>query len=114
MHWLYLTALLAGAFTLATKIEPVHSWEQIVLPPATMAQLRALSKYAVRAGGCENHREGLWDMVLVKDNHVALAGGIGARRSRSSSSWYSSDSTRRCSESRCSARANCDEGDCGE
>jgi nicotinate-nucleotide pyrophosphorylase (carboxylating) len=42
----------------------------------TLPGLRALSKYAVRAGGASNHRAGLFDMVLVKDNHVRAAGGI--------------------------------------
>jgi nicotinate-nucleotide pyrophosphorylase (carboxylating) len=40
--------------------------------------LRGLQKYAVRCGGGENHRMGLGDAALVKDNHVAAAGGIGA------------------------------------
>jgi nicotinate-nucleotide pyrophosphorylase (carboxylating) len=40
--------------------------------------LRALEKYAVRCGGARNHRHGLWDAVLIKDNHVALAGGVAA------------------------------------
>ena len=44
----------------------------------TLPGLRALSKYAVRVGGGTNHRAGLWDMVLVKDNHIAAAGGITA------------------------------------
>jgi nicotinate-nucleotide pyrophosphorylase (carboxylating) len=42
----------------------------------TLPGLRALSKYAVRVGGASNHRMGLYDMVLVKDNHIAAAGGI--------------------------------------
>jgi nicotinate-nucleotide pyrophosphorylase (carboxylating) len=42
----------------------------------TVPGLRALSKYAVRVGRGTNHRMGLWDMVLVKDNHIAAAGGI--------------------------------------
>lgn len=42
----------------------------------TLPGLRALSKYAVRVGGAHNHRLGLWDMVLVKDNHIAAAGSI--------------------------------------
>jgi nicotinate-nucleotide pyrophosphorylase (carboxylating) len=41
----------------------------------TYPGLRALSKYAVRVGGGTNHREGLFDMVLVKDNHLRAAGG---------------------------------------
>jgi nicotinate-nucleotide pyrophosphorylase (carboxylating) len=44
----------------------------------TLPGLRELSKYAVRAGGAHNHRLGLFDMVLIKDNHVAAAGGIAA------------------------------------
>jgi nicotinate-nucleotide pyrophosphorylase (carboxylating) len=43
----------------------------------TTPGLRALEKYAVRAGGGVNHRFGLFDGVLIKDNHVAAAGGIG-------------------------------------
>lgn len=42
----------------------------------TVPGLRELSKYAVRVGGATNHRAGLYDMVLIKDNHVAAAGGI--------------------------------------
>jgi nicotinate-nucleotide pyrophosphorylase (carboxylating) len=42
----------------------------------TTPGLRALEKYAVRAGGGSNHRFGLDDAVLVKDNHIAIAGGI--------------------------------------
>ena len=42
----------------------------------TTPGLRALEKYAVRVGGGESHRHGLDDAVLIKDNHVALAGGI--------------------------------------
>ena len=42
----------------------------------TTPGLRALEKYAVRCGGGVNHRMGLYDMALVKDNHVAAAGGV--------------------------------------
>lgn len=44
----------------------------------TMPGLRAVEKYAVRCGGGTNHRMGLSDMALVKDNHVAAAGGVAA------------------------------------
>ncbi len=44
----------------------------------TTPLLRALEKYAVRVGGGTNHRVGLFDAVLIKDNHVRLAGGIAA------------------------------------
>ncbi|QIL83416.1 carboxylating nicotinate-nucleotide diphosphorylase [Diaphorobacter sp. HDW4A] len=42
----------------------------------TMPGLRSLQKYAVRVGGGSNHRFGLDDAVLIKDNHIALAGGV--------------------------------------
>jgi len=44
----------------------------------TLPGLRGLEKYAVRCGGGENHRMGLGDAALVKDNHVAAAGGVAA------------------------------------
>jgi len=42
----------------------------------TTPTLRALEKYAVAAGGATNHRIGLFDAVLIKDNHIRLAGGV--------------------------------------
>ena len=48
----------------------------------TTPTLRALEKYAVRAGGGTNHRTGLFDAVLIKDNHVRLAGGVPAAIAR--------------------------------
>ncbi len=42
----------------------------------TIPGLRALSKYAARMGGAANHRIGLWDAVLIKDNHIAVCGGV--------------------------------------
>jgi nicotinate-nucleotide pyrophosphorylase (carboxylating) len=52
----------------------------------TTPGLRALEKYAVRCGGGVNHRFGLDDAILIKDNHVAACGGVGAaiRRARAS------------------------------
>jgi nicotinate-nucleotide pyrophosphorylase (carboxylating) len=43
----------------------------------TIPGLRLLEKYAVRMGGGSNHRMGLWDAAMIKDNHVAVAGGVG-------------------------------------
>ena len=50
----------------------------------TTPGLRALEKAAVAAGGATNHRAGLYDMVLIKENHAALGGGVGeaVRRAR--------------------------------
>jgi nicotinate-nucleotide pyrophosphorylase (carboxylating) len=58
---------------------------QIVCTRKTMPGLRSVEKYAVRMGGGGNHRFGLDDAVLIKDNHVAIAGGVSEalRRARS-------------------------------
>jgi nicotinate-nucleotide pyrophosphorylase (carboxylating) len=44
----------------------------------TIPGLRVLEKYAVKMGGGTNHRMGLWDAVMIKDNHIAVAGGVTA------------------------------------
>ena len=49
---------------------------QIVCTRKTLPGMRILQKYAVRVGGGGNHRFGLDDAILIKDNHVALAGGV--------------------------------------
>ena len=50
----------------------------------TIPGLRLLEKYATRMGGGRNHRMGLWDAAMIKDNHVAVAGGVAeaVRRAR--------------------------------
>ena len=50
----------------------------------TLPGLRHLEKYATRMGGARNHRMGLWDAAMIKDNHVAVAGGVAeaVRRAR--------------------------------
>ncbi len=53
-----------------------HTRAQIVCTRKTIPGLRVLQKYAVRCGGGSNHRFGLDDGVLIKDNHVALAGSL--------------------------------------
>lgn len=53
-----------------------HGRARIVCTRKTTPGLRSLEKHAVRAGGGSNHRFGLDDAVLIKDNHVAVAGGI--------------------------------------
>jgi len=54
-----------------------HTRARIVCTRKTTPGLRTLEKYAVRCGGGLNHRFGLDDAMLIKDNHIALAGGIG-------------------------------------
>ena len=50
----------------------------------TLPGLRHLEKYATRLGGAQNHRMGLWDAAMIKDNHVLVAGGVAeaVRRAR--------------------------------
>lgn len=44
----------------------------------TLPGLRTAQKYAVRCGGCHNHRQGLYDAILIKENHIMAAGSIAA------------------------------------
>ncbi|MFP5362589.1 MAG: carboxylating nicotinate-nucleotide diphosphorylase [Thermoleophilia bacterium] len=71
---------LSGVATLTARC--VHAVEgtgaQILDTRKTTPGLRMLEKAAVVAGGGANHRAGLYDMVLIKENHAALAGGVGA------------------------------------
>ena len=50
----------------------------------TLPGLRMLEKYATRMGGATNHRIGLWDAAMIKDNHVAVAGSVGEAVRRAS------------------------------
>lgn len=70
---------LSGIATLtAAFVERVEDTEaHICCTRKTTPGLRALEKYAVRCGGGHNHRFGLDDAILIKDNHIAVAGGIG-------------------------------------
>ncbi|AHJ65050.1 carboxylating nicotinate-nucleotide diphosphorylase [Granulibacter bethesdensis] len=63
-----------------------HTKARICCTRKTTPGLRAVEKYAVRAGGGSNHRFGLDDAVLIKDNHIAIAGGVATaiKRARSS------------------------------
>jgi len=53
-----------------------HTQAQIIDTRKTVPGLRMLDKYAVRLGGGKNHRIGLFDMFLIKDNHIEIAGSI--------------------------------------
>ena len=59
------------------KIAGLHGSTRITDTRKTTPGLRWFEKYAVRIGGGYNHRWGLYDTVMLKDNHIALAGGIG-------------------------------------
>jgi len=70
---------LSGVATLTSRyVDAVAgTGARIACTRKTMPGLRALEKYAVRMGGGVNHRFGLYDGVLIKDNHIAAVGGIG-------------------------------------
>lgn len=74
----FLGHLSGVASAAATLVDAVRGHKaRICCTRKTMPGMRALQKYAVRVGGGSNHRFGLDDAVLIKDNHVAVAGGIG-------------------------------------
>ena len=69
---------LSGVATATNEIvrAVAHTRATIIDTRKTTPGLRVLEKYAVRCGGGGNHRMGLYDMVLIKDNHIAAAGGV--------------------------------------
>ena len=70
---------MSGIATLARRFAEASNGRIAILDTRkTTPTLRALEKYAVRAGGGGNHRIGLFDAILIKDNHIALAGGVKA------------------------------------
>jgi nicotinate-nucleotide pyrophosphorylase (carboxylating) len=68
---------LSGVATMTRKFVDAAAGRITILDTRkTTPSLRALEKYAVRAGGGTNHRAGLDDGILIKDNHIRLAGGV--------------------------------------
>lgn len=69
---------LSGVATLTSRyVKAVEGTKTVILDTRkTTPGLRGLEKYAARIGGAHNHRMGLYDAVLIKDTHLALAGGI--------------------------------------
>lgn len=55
-----------------------HTGVRLLDTRKTLPGLRLAQKYAVTCGGCHNHRIGLWDAFLIKENHIAACGSIGA------------------------------------
>jgi nicotinate-nucleotide pyrophosphorylase (carboxylating) len=75
---------LSGVATMAARaVRAIEGTNARILDTRkTTPGLRALEKAAVAAGGATNHRAGLYDAILIKENHSALAGGVGAAVSR--------------------------------
>ncbi|MDN5503407.1 MAG: carboxylating nicotinate-nucleotide diphosphorylase [Comamonas sp.] len=70
----HLSGVASATHSIAEAIKPFGT--RVTCTRKTMPGLRALQKYAVRVGGGSNHRFGLDDAVLIKDNHIALAGDV--------------------------------------
>jgi nicotinate-nucleotide pyrophosphorylase (carboxylating) len=70
---------MSGIATLTRQfVDAVKGTKAVIIDTRkTTPTLRAFEKYAVRCGGGMNHRVGLFDAVLIKDNHIVVAGGIG-------------------------------------
>ncbi len=76
---------LSGIATMTrTYVEAMAGRATLLDTRKTIPGLRHLEKYATRQGGAQNHRMGLWDAAMIKDNHVAVAGDVGeaVRRAR--------------------------------
>src|SRR6185295_1290951 len=68
---------LSGIATLTRRFVDAAGGRLTILDTRkTIPTFRALAKYAVRCGGGSNHRFGLFDAVLIKDNHIRIAGGV--------------------------------------
>lgn len=65
-----------ATYTARFAAEIAHTHARVTCTRKTLPGLRAVEKYAVRLGGGSNHRFGLDDAILIKDNHIAVAGGV--------------------------------------
>jgi nicotinate-nucleotide pyrophosphorylase (carboxylating) len=77
LNWLQtLSAVATRAARYAALIS--HTRTQLLDTRKTLPGLRLAQKYAITCGGCSNHRLGLWDAFLIKENHIAACGSIAA------------------------------------
>lgn len=77
LNWLQ---VLSGTATLCADYaaQVAHTGVKLLDTRKTIPGLRLAQKYAVTCGGCHNHRIGLWDAFLIKENHIAACGSIAA------------------------------------
>jgi nicotinate-nucleotide pyrophosphorylase (carboxylating) len=82
---------LSGIATMTREYVDAMEGNAILLDTRkTIPGLRHLEKYATRMGGAQNHRMGLWDAAMIKDNHVAVAGGVGPAVARAKAAGVTS------------------------
>lgn len=83
----FLTILSGIATKTSIFVKEAQGKIRILDTRKTLPGYRKLFKYAVKCGGGENHREGLFDMILIKDNHIDAAGGIKNAVSKVREKW---------------------------
>ncbi|HRS54573.1 MAG TPA: carboxylating nicotinate-nucleotide diphosphorylase, partial [Bacteroidales bacterium] len=71
-----LSGIATKAYRLSSLLKSKGKSTIILDTRKTTPGLRELEKYAVKVGGCQNHRMGLWDMIMIKDNHIDYAGNV--------------------------------------
>jgi len=77
LNWLQtLSAVATRCASYAARVS--HTQVRLLDTRKTLPGLRLAQKYAVTCGGCSNHRTGLWDAFLIKENHIAACGSIAA------------------------------------
>lgn len=82
---------LSGIATMTRQYVDAMQGKAVLLDTRkTIPGLRHLEKYATRTGGAQNHRLGLWDAAMIKDNHVAVAGGVGPAVARAKAAGVTS------------------------
>ncbi len=69
-----LSGIATSSYRVSSLLKGMHT--KVLDTRKTTPGMREFEKYAVALGGCYNHRRGLWDMIMIKDNHVDYAGGI--------------------------------------
>ncbi|HOS31529.1 MAG TPA: carboxylating nicotinate-nucleotide diphosphorylase [Treponemataceae bacterium] len=85
---LNLISHLSGVATKTARFVSAVNGKPVILDTRkTVPGMRKLQKYAVASGGGQNHRIGLYDMILIKDNHVDAAGGITAAVAKARGKW---------------------------
>lgn len=83
----FVAALQSAAADLAAKGRPPAALPLILDTRKTLPGWRRLQKYAIRCGGGQNHRLGLFDMIMLKDNHIDAAGGIAPAVAKARQRW---------------------------
>ena len=82
---------LSGIATLTRSyVDAIQGRATLLDTRKTLPGLRHLEKYATRMGGAQNHRMGLWDAAMIKDNHVMVAGGVGEAVARAKAAGVAS------------------------